>query len=143
MEQLNSHFNNLAAAATSANAAMNQLIAANATLATTTADNIAEVKSLLLDVKAGIKAQALSVTPSLEAAATMACAKEVALLRLAIKNVGYPENFAQPTVTALGHTSATCKCKGLGHVNTATRSNPARPGGNINKHWDHFLESGS
>ena len=40
---------------------------------------------------------------------------------------------------AVGHNSKTCGTKGTGHIDTATRKNPAGPGKEKNKGWDAWL----
>jgi hypothetical protein len=71
----------------------------------------------------------------------------VAQLRAAIKGKWSPGGFCSSHgygVTA-DHTSATCKNKKPGHVDSATRSSPADHGHDkhINKGWDAFLSTGS
>lgn len=142
IKQLDTHFNNLAARL--GNTAMEQLIAPNAALANTIADNIS-IKSLLLELKSGVKAQDLSAAESSNMSSADACAKEVARLHLAIRKCWVPGKFYSMHGYGVGsnHNSAMCKHKGLGHVNTATKKNPAGSGKNIYKDWDYFLKSGS
>lgn len=144
LEQLDGHFDNLAVAATSSNVALEQLVTANDTLAMNTANDIAEIKTLLAG--ANIGASAAAAVPTASESVTLATYKKtIKQLQTAIKYKWVPGGFCSMHGWGVGpkHNSDNCKGKAPGHVDTATRANPAGPGKTKNKGWDNFLQGPS
>jgi hypothetical protein len=114
---------NLAAAATTSDAVLQQLVATNA-------KQHDRIESLLGELKR-LRSGSGGAPGSLSATREK-------LLVTAIQRNWAPGGFCSTHghAVAHGHTSATCKKRGTGHVATATRDNPAGPGATLNKGWD-------
>jgi hypothetical protein len=143
MAQLDSHFDNLASAATNSNSALEQLA-----LATT--DQYAEIKSSLDALAAAAPAAAAPTTrrrPPRSAGAPLdsnekrKLERRIRTLEAAIKNKWSVGGFCSTHGhgVSAGHDSKTCGTKGTGHVDSATRQIPAGPGKDKNKGWDTWI----
>jgi hypothetical protein len=138
LAELESHLDNMAAAVTNEKAVLDSLVASNATLTSVTADKLAKIEKHLLDIKAGRTTQAGSHT-----APQASDSRVLGQLRAAIKHKWTPGGFCSTHGWGVGagHTSAECKKKQPGHVDSATRANPQGPGATRNKGWDDFLSA--
>lgn len=139
MAQLDSHFDSLASAATNSNVALELLAAATTTQ--------------YADIQASL--DALAASPNNPAPAPAARARTAALpltekrklekriqtLQSALKNRWVKGGFCSTHGHGVGagHCSKTCGTKGSGHVDGATRANPAGPGKEKNKGWDEWM----
>jgi len=135
-EQFANGMDALALAATNEKAVLDNLVSSNKVLSELTAKKLAAIEQLIISK---------ATTPG--AAPSTGDAKLVAQLRAAIKGKWSPGGFCSSHGYGVSadHTSATCKNKKSGHVDSATRSSPAGHGHDkhINKGWDAFLSTGS
>jgi len=135
-EQFANGMDALALAATNEKAVLDNLVSSNKVLSELTAKKLTAIEQLII-----AKATTPGATPS------PGDAKLVAQLRAAIKGKWAPGGFCSSHGYGVGadHTSATCKNKKPGHVDSATRSSPAGHGHDkhINMGWDAFLSAGS
>ena len=146
LELLDSHFDALATASSTSNAALDHL-----TVSTTKkyAEIKTALKNLLASMAATPAATAASPTPSRTAGTRTGSLpsdqrkteKRILILQAAVKNkwkvVGFYSTHGHGVLA--GHSSTNCDDKRNGHVNAATRSSPAGPGKDINKGWDDWL----
>ena len=127
-------------AATNSGLTLSQLTNANVWLAATTSKQYQNIKKLLMDIKLS------SSSPNPRSSSTGAGAgatddqQTIKLLQAAIKNRWIVGGFCSSHGWGVGHlhSSSTCKNKMTGHVDTATKTNPADPGATRNQGWDDF-----
>ena len=136
-EQFASGMDALALAASNEKTVLDNLVATNKSLSDTTAKKIANIEALLSTLAAKSPS---SGTP---APSTSSDSKQLAQLKAAIKGKWTSGGFCSSHGYGvnLEHDSKTCKNKKPGHVDTATRANPAGHGAekHINQGWDAFL----
>jgi hypothetical protein len=132
-EQFANGMDTLALAATNEKAVLDNLVASNKVLSELTAKKISAIEQLLA------KGSHPGATPA------SGDAKTVAQLKAAIKGKWVSGGFCSSHGYGVGadHDSVSCKNKKPGHVDTATRANPAGHGQDkhINKGWDAFLSA--
>jgi hypothetical protein len=125
----------LALAATNDKTVLDNLVATNKTLTDSVAKKLANIESLFAKNPSGSTLTSGSTND----------ARLVAQLRAAIKGKWAAGGFCSTHGYGVSadHTSASCKNKKPGHVDSATRANPAGHGAdkNINKGWDAFLSA--
>ena len=124
--RLDGYLDNLAAAATTERTTLTQLIENNATLTASVTSLTASVASLTAAyalLAAGKTSNPTAATPTTGAARTRA--------KPAVNGYCWTHGFR----VKVGHDSATCKHKGEGHKDAATRANTMN-GSNANKGWD-------
>ena len=124
--RLDGYLDNLAAAATTERTMLTQLIENNATLTASVTSLTASVASLTaayLLLAAGKASNPTAATPATGASRTRA--------KPAVNGYCWTHSFR----VKMGHDSATCKHKGEGHKDAATRANTMN-GSNANKGWD-------
>jgi hypothetical protein len=127
----------LALTATNEKAVMDNLVSSNKTLAKTTAKKLSNIESLLAALSSK------SPTTNTPAPGSSTDSKQLAQLKSAIKGKWVAGGFCSLHGYGVNatHDSMICKNKKLGHVDTATRANPAGQGAkkHINQGWDNFL----
>jgi hypothetical protein len=135
---LESHLDNMALAVTNEKAILDSLVASNATLTKLTADKLTRLEKLVLDLRPSNRG-----THSIHPPPASVDSRAVFQLRGAIKHKWVQGGFCSTHGwgVSAGHTSADCKGKRPGHVDSATRTNPQGPGASKNKGWDDFLTS--
>ena len=136
-EQFASGMDALALAASNEKTVLDNLVATNKTLTDATAKKIASIESLLATLAAK------SPSSSTPASGTSTDSKQLAQLKAALKGKWVSGGFCSSHGYGVSadHDSKNCKNKKPGHVNTATRANPAGHGHekHINQGWDAFL----
>ena len=139
MEMLDGQFDALAAASANSNDALDQLVAA-------TTQQYADIKSALTNLAAATPTAAAtpntsSQTPTNPPATHTALEARITLLQTAVRFKWAKGGFCSTHGHGVGpkHTSASCRDKKPGHVDTATRVNPAGPGKTKNRGWDAWL----
>ena len=139
MAQLDSHFDNLASAATNSNDALEQL-------ATATTDQYADIKASLDALAAAAPAPTArrgrrSTAAPLDNTEKRKLEQRIHTLKAAIKNKWVVGGFCSTHGhgVAVGHDSKTCGTKDVGHVDAATRKKPSGPGKEKNQGWDAWL----
>ena len=139
-EQFASGMDALALAAANEKVVLDNLVATNKTLSDTTAKKIANIETLVTTLCSLGKA-ANANTPAAPGSSTDS--KQLAQLKAAIKGKWVTGGFCSSHGYGVNaeHDSKTCKNKKPGHVDSATRANPAGPGAekHINQGWDTFL----
>jgi hypothetical protein len=134
-EQFASGMDALALAATNDKTVLDNLIATNKSLSDSVAKKLTTLESLFTK-----NPTTTTLTPGASNDARL-----VAQLRAAIKGKWAAGGFCSSHGYGVSadHTSASCKNKKPGHVDSATRANPAGHGAdkNINKGWDAFLSA--
>eukprot|EP00804_Cyclotella_cryptica_P026156 CCRYP_013038-RA/>CCRYP_013038-RA protein AED:0.96 eAED:1.00 QI:0/0/0/0.5/1/1/2/0/450 len=115
----------MALAVTNEKAVLDSLVSSNATLTKLTADKLAKLEKLVLDLKPSTHRPTQTVQPP----ATSADARSLSQLRAAIKYKWVPGGFCSTHGwgVSANHSSADCKGKRPGHVDSATRTNPQGP----------------
>ena len=124
--RLDGYLDNLAAAATTERTTLTQLIENNASLTASVTSLTASVASLTAAyalLAAGKASNSTATTPTTGASRTRA--------KPAVNGYCWTHGFR----VKVGHDSATCKHKGEGHKDAATRANTMN-GSNANKGWD-------
>ena len=136
MAQLDSHFDNLASAATNSNSALEQLAFA-------TTDQYAEIKTSLDALAAATPALPTrrgtrSTAAPLSNTGKRKLERRIRTLEAAIKNKWEVGGFCSTLGhgVSAGYDSKICGTKGAGHVNSSTRKNRAGEGKKKNKGWD-------
>jgi hypothetical protein len=128
-EQFASGMDALASAATNEKAVLDNLLASNKVLSELTAKKITAIEQLL--------------TKGPHPGASLSSGDAKMVLKAAIKGKWVPGGFCSSHGYGVGpdHDSASCKNKKTGHMDSATRTNPAGHGHDkhINKGWDAFL----
>jgi hypothetical protein len=123
----------LALAATNDKTVLDNLLATNKTLTDSIAKKLTNLESLFTK----------NPTTAAPSTSTTNDARLIAQLKAAIKGKWAPGGFCSTHGYGVSadHTSASCKNKKPGHIDSATRANPAGHGAdkNINKGWDTFL----
>jgi hypothetical protein len=139
LSELESHLDNMAMAVTNEKAVLDSLVTSNATLTKITADKLTKLEKLVLD----LKPNAHRATQSVQPPPTSSDSRGLSQLRAAIKYKWIPGGFCSTHGwgVSAGHSSADCKGKRPGHIDSATRTNPQGPGAYKNKCWDDFLSS--
>ena len=129
----------MALAVTNEKAVLDSLVSANATLTKLTADKLTKLEKLGLDLKPSNHRPSQSIQPPPASVNSRA----ISQLRGAIKHKWVPGGFCSTHGwgVSAGHTSADCKGKRPGHVDSTTRTNPQGPGATKNKGWDDFITS--
>jgi hypothetical protein len=132
-EQFASGMDALALAATNDKTVLDNLVATNKTLSDSIAKKLSNLEALLAKNSAS--------NPS--APSSTNDARQVAQLKAAIKGKWVAGGFCSSHGYGVSadHSSKTCKKKKPGHVDTATRDNPAGHGADkhVNQGWDSFL----
>eukprot|EP00804_Cyclotella_cryptica_P009042 CCRYP_003143-RA/>CCRYP_003143-RA protein AED:0.97 eAED:1.00 QI:0/-1/0/1/-1/1/1/0/306 len=122
LSKLESHLDNMALAVTNEKAVLDSLVSSNDTLTKLTADKLAKLENLVLDLKPSTHRPTQTVQPP----ATSADARSLSQLRAAIKYKWVPGSFCSTHGwgVSANHSSADCKGKRPGHIDSATRTNP-------------------
>jgi hypothetical protein len=132
-DQFSSGMDALALAATNDKTVLDNLLATNKTLSDSIAKKLTNLESLFTK----------NPTTAAPSTSTTNDARLIAQLKAAIKGKWAPGGFCSTHGYGVSadHTSASCKNKKPGHIDSATRANPAGHGAdkNINKGWDTFL----
>jgi hypothetical protein len=132
-EQFASGMDALALAATNDKTVLDNLVATNKTLSDSIAKKLSNLEALL--AKNSASNASVPGSPN--------DAKQVAQLKAAIKGKWVAGGFCSSHGYGVSadHTSKSCKNKKTGHIDTATRDNPAGHGADkhINQGWDSFL----
>ena len=137
LQALDGHLNQMADAATNSGLTLSQLTDANARLASATSTQYQAIKKLLTDIT-------FSSSPNPRSSSSGAGAtsdqQTIRLLQSAVKNIWIVGGFCSSHGWGVSHqhSSSTCKNNMTGHVDTATRSNPAGTGKTKNQGWDAF-----
>ena len=131
-EQMDQHFDALAAAATASSTVIEQLVSA-------TTAQYAEIKDLLQGISGDLPSAATAGTTTSPPASNDA--KKVATYKKAIQQRWMIGGFCSTHGFGVGykHTSANCKEQCAGHIAASTRANPRGPGARINVGWDKGL----
>ena len=139
LSELESHLDNMAFAVTNKKAVLNSLISSNASLTKITTEKLTKLEKLLLELKSTGHRPAPG-TPQMTVPSN---SHGVSQLHAAIKYKWVPGAFCSihGWGVGAGHTSAKCKGKKHGHVDSATRNNSQGPGATKNKGWDDFLKA--
>ena len=129
----------MADAATNDGLTLSQLTYANTRLASRTSTQYQVIKKLLTEIKNSSSPNPRSSSSGAGAGATND-QQTIRLLQSAVKNRWIVGGFCSSHGWGVSyqHTSATCKNKIAGHIDTATRSNPAGPRKTKNQGWDAF-----
>ena len=129
----------MADAATNSGLTLSQLMDANARLASATSTQYQTIKKLLTDIKFSSSPNPRSSSSGDGAGAT-SNQQTIRLLQSAVKNRWIVGGFCYSHDWGVSHqhSSGTCNNKMAGHVDTATRSNPAGPVKTKNQGWDAF-----
>ena len=141
LQALDGHLNRMADATTNSVTTLLQLTDANARLVSATSMQYQTIKKLLTQIK---NSNSSSPNPRSSSSGAGASAtndqQTIPLLQSAVKNRWIIGGFCSSHGWGVSyeHTSATCKNKLACHIDTATRSNPAGPGGKKNQGWDAF-----
>ena len=134
------HLDRMDDAATNSGLTLSQLTDANARLAAATSTQYQTIKKLLTDIQLSSSSPNHGSSSDGASAGTTRNQQTIRLLQAAIKNRRIVGGFCSSHGWGVGHlhSSSTCKNKMAGHVDTATRSNPAGPGATRNQSWDAF-----
>ena len=142
LQALDGHLDRMANAATNSGTTLSQITDANARLASATSSKYQRIKKTLTDIK---NSNSFSPNPRSSSSGAGAGATNnqhtIRLLQPAIKNCWIVGGFCSSHGCRVGylHSSATCKNKLAGHINSVTRSNPSGPGKTKNQGWDSFI----
>ena len=139
LQSLVSHLDRMADAATNSGLTLFHMTDTNARLTSTTSKQYKAIKKLLTKIKLS-SSSPNTRSPSTGAGAATTDQKTLKLLQTAIKNRWYIGGFCSYHRWGVVHlhSSISCKNKAPGHVDTATRANPASSGATRNKGWDNF-----
>ena len=130
----------MANAATNSGLTLSQLTDVNARLSATTSTQYQNIKKLLKDIKISSSSPNPRSSSTGVGAGATGDQQTIKLLQAAIKNRWIVGDFYSSHGWGVGHlhSSSTCNNNMTGHVDTATRKNPAGPGATRNQDWDDF-----
>ena len=139
-ETLEGHLNNIATAVTNKKAILRKLVETNAFLAKLTAKKFERIEKLLLEANSA--AYHGTPTPSTgRPAPSINRDLTFSKIHVFFKQKWVVGGFCSTNGwdVSPNYSSSSCGSKKPGHVNTATRKNPAGPGATTNKGWDSLM----